>query len=92
MNSDEHMGQICVRVRVCLCLCARMPFIRAINARPAALLSLCPSLTPLHPSGRRHPDSVNDADSNRLHRRLDPAPEEMRQERRVSDDGGGGER
>lgn len=36
MNSDEHMGQICVYVCVCMH--------KVVNARPAALLSLCPSL------------------------------------------------
>lgn len=64
------MGQMCVYACVCM--------YEVVNARPAALLSLCPSLTLLHPSGRRHPDSVNNADSNRLYRRLGPAFEETK--------------
>lgn len=60
MNSDEHMGQICMYV--CVCVCKQ----RVVNGRPATFFTLCPSLTLLHPSGRRHPDSVNNADSNRL--------------------------
>ena len=71
MNSDEHMEQMCVCMYVCACT-------GFVNASPAVLFSLCPSLTLLHPSGRRHPDSVNNADSNRLYRRSGPASAEMR--------------
>lgn len=36
-----------------------------------------PALKPLHPSGRSHPDSVNNADSKMLYWRLGSASEEM---------------
>lgn len=60
------------------CVCECVPMYGVVNARPAALLSLCPGLTLLQPSGRRHPDSVNNTGSNKLHRRLCPASEEMK--------------
>ncbi|CAB1451113.1 unnamed protein product [Pleuronectes platessa] len=49
-------------------------------------------LTLLHPCGRRHPDSVNSADSEPASPEARPASEERRRERRVSKDKGGGER
>lgn len=61
-----------------------------VTASPAAL-SLCPCLTLLHPSGRRHPDYVNKDDVNRLYWRSGPTSERMRlswgEEREKKDSG-----